>query len=287
MAVQVSSLPTAGSALEGQIYQFVGATDSTYTNGHFYKCVSDGQDPATYLWEEVSLGGGSSYTAGTGISIDANNEISVTAPTLTNANSTNDSIIITDQNPNTYNVGSDVVIGKSITFGSVGSAASVAIGKETSVGQSTVAIGYQAKVYGTSKTGIISIGYKSNALGNHCIQLNASGNSATNPDDNTFKVANANGNYEIMSADGTVPTARLTKVNTTATLAVADWSSNTQTVNVTGVTASGVVFVSPTPANQSAYTSAGILCTAQAAGALTFTCDTVPSADITVTVVML
>lgn len=77
------------------------------------------------------------------------------------------------------------------------------------------------------------------------------------------------------------------KVNTTATLAVADWTSNTQTVNVTGITANGVVLVSPTPANQSAYTSAGILCTAQAAGSLTFTCDTVPSADITVTVVML
>ena len=286
MAVQVSSLPTAGSTLEGQIYQFVGATDSTYTNGYFYKCVSDGQSPATYSWEEVSFGGGATYTAGNGISI-ANNEISVAAPTLTNANSTNDSIIITDQNPNTYNVGSDVAIGKSITFGSVGSTASVAIGKETSVGQSTVAIGYQAKVYGTSKTGIIAIGYKSNALGNHCIQLNASGSSATNSDDNTLKVANANGNFEMMSADGTVPTARLTKVNTTATLTVAGWSNNEQTVNVTGMTADGVVLVSPTPANQSAYTSAGILCTAQAAGSLTFTCDTVPSADITVTIVML
>lgn len=92
-------------------------------------------------------------------------------------------------------------------------------------------------------------------------------------------------------ADITVPTTGGTMavigVNTTVTLAVADWSSNTQTVSVTGMTADGVVFVNPTPANQSAYTDAGILCTAQAAGSLTFTCDTVPSADITVTVVML
>lgn len=84
-----------------------------------------------------------------------------------------------------------------------------------------------------------------------------------------------------------VETQSRTQVNTTATLAAADWSSNTQIVNVTGMTADGVVFVNPTPANQSAYTDAGILCTAQAAGSLTFTCDTVPSADITVTVVML
>lgn len=110
---------------------------------------------------------------------------------------------------------------------------------------------------------------------------------AENNDDNTVKIANENGNFEIMSADGTVPTARLTKVNSTITLTAAGWSSNTQTVNVTGVTATGVVMVSPDPTDQADYTSAGILCTAQAAGTLTFTCDSVPSGDIDVNVVML
>ena len=93
--------------------------------------------------------------------------------------------------------------------------------------------------------------------------------------------------YKVMDVSGHIPTARLTKVNTTITLAAADWSSNTQTVNVTGMTADGVVMVSPAPTDQSAYTSAGILCTAQAAGTLTFTCDTVPSADLSVNIVML
>ena len=111
--------------------------------------------------------------------------------------------------------------------------------------------------------------------------------SRTNSDANTLKVGNNNGNFEMMSADGTIPTARLTKVNSTITLTSAGWSSNTQTVNVTGMTATGVVMVSPDPTDQSAYTSAGILCTAQASGTLTFTCDTVPSADIDVNVVML
>lgn len=79
----------------------------------------------------------------------------------------------------------------------------------------------------------------------------------------------------------------VTKVNTTVTLYSANWSSNTQTISIAGITADGVVLVSPPPANQSAYTNAGISCTAQAADSLTFTCDTVPSTDIPVTVVML
>lgn len=93
---------------------------------------------------------------------------------------------------------------------------------------------------------------------------------------------------EFLTTDGTDASwSDITKVNTTITLAVAGWSSNTQTVSVTGVTATGVVFVSPDPTDQSAYTSAGIICSAQAAGTLTFTCSTTPSADLSVNVVML
>ena len=92
---------------------------------------------------------------------------------------------------------------------------------------------------------------------------------------------------KFLTTDGTDASwAAVTKVNTTITLAAADWSSNTQTVSVTGMTATGIVMVSPAPADQSAYTSAGILCTAQAAGSLTFTCDTVPSGDLSVNIVM-
>lgn len=77
------------------------------------------------------------------------------------------------------------------------------------------------------------------------------------------------------------------QVNTTITLAAADWSSNTQTASVTGMTATGVVLVSPDPTDQADYTSAGIYCSAQAAGTLTFTCSTTPTNDIDVVVVML
>ena len=72
----------------------------------------------------------------------------------------------------------------------------------------------------------------------------------------------------------------------TVTLAVNDWSSNTQTVNVTGVTANNLVQVAPAPSSNSDYVSGGVLCTAQGAGTLTFTCTATPTNAITVNVVI-
>lgn len=212
-------------------------------------------------WAQVDVqpSSSSSYTAGTGIDI-TNDVISVTAPTLVN------------------NATSGV--------------SRLAVGDGATAEQNT------AQAFGVNShaksNGSLAVGYGVQAQGNYSTAISGAtsavraiqlGYDGLNSDANTFKVANANGNYEIMSADGTVPTARLTKVNTTATLAVADWSSNTQTVSVTGVAADSVVFVSPAPASASDYASAGILCTAQAAGTLTFTCDTVPSNAITVNVI--
>lgn len=162
----------------------------------------------------------------------------------------------------------------------------VAVGTSTSAAGQSVAIGQGSE---SSATGSVALGYgaRVSSTASNAIQINASTSVKTNSDANTFKVGNANGNFELMSADGTIPTARLTKVNSTITLTAAGWSSNTQTVNVTGMTATGVVMVSPDPTDQADYTSAGIICSAQAAGTLTFTCDTVPSGDIDVNVVML
>jgi hypothetical protein len=73
----------------------------------------------------------------------------------------------------------------------------------------------------------------------------------------------------------------------TASLTVAGWSSNTQTVTVPWVTASNYVIVSPAPASITDYTDAKIYCSAQWSNSLTFTCDSVPSSAITVNVVIL
>ena len=74
---------------------------------------------------------------------------------------------------------------------------------------------------------------------------------------------------------------------TMPTLTVADWNNSTQTVNVTGVTASNAVIISPAPANAAEYASCGVLCTAQGSGTLTFTCQSTPTNDLTVNVIIL
>lgn len=52
---QYSTMPTATSGTVGKIVQYTGTTDSTYTNGYFYKCVSDGQSTPTYSWEQLDV----------------------------------------------------------------------------------------------------------------------------------------------------------------------------------------------------------------------------------------
>ena len=75
--------------------------------------------------------------------------------------------------------------------------------------------------------------------------------------------------------------------STTATIATADWSSQTATVSVTGVTSSNIVIVSPDPTCASDWAAAGVLCTAQGSGTLTFTCSTTPTASLTANVVVM
>ena len=69
------------------------------------------------------------------------------------------------------------------------------------------------------------------------------------------------------------------------TLAAANWSNSTQTVTVTGVSATETdQLIQPVPASasRSAYQAAGVQATAQAANSLTFTCTETPSSDLTV-----
>ena len=55
-SIQVDALPTASSDLVGTIYQYIGTTDSTFTNGFFYKCTEDtSTTPSTYSWESCEV----------------------------------------------------------------------------------------------------------------------------------------------------------------------------------------------------------------------------------------
>jgi hypothetical protein len=74
--IQYSTIPTAASSLVGKIIQYVGATNGSYTNGYFYKCV---ENSGSYTWENIEVqtnsGGG---TGGASILLRT---ISDTAPT--------------------------------------------------------------------------------------------------------------------------------------------------------------------------------------------------------------
>ena len=50
--IQMAIMPAASSSELGNIYQFIGITDANYTNGYFYKCVSDG---TAYAWEQIDV----------------------------------------------------------------------------------------------------------------------------------------------------------------------------------------------------------------------------------------
>jgi hypothetical protein len=72
----------------------------------------------------------------------------------------------------------------------------------------------------------------------------------------------------------------------TATMTANGWANNKQTVNVSGVTDDNLVMVAPAPESHMAYSDAGIRCTEQNAGTLTFTCEFEPDSAIVVNIVM-
>ena len=74
---------------------------------------------------------------------------------------------------------------------------------------------------------------------------------------------------------------------TQVSITVANWNATTTcTKSVTGVTTSNSVIVSPAPSSISDYVSAGVYCSAQGAGTLTFTASSTPTADLTVNVMI-
>ena len=293
--VQRSTMPQASADELGNIYQFVGATDANYTNGYFYKCVSDGQEPATYSWTQVSV-----QPAPSGLPDQTGQSGKFLTTDGTDASWSDKPLVNTATGTGSLTVGPGIVTTKQN---------STAFGQGTSVAGSgsgcATCVGYQAS--STSAAGSVSIGYKTSvtatqgiaiagSTGNvytqssatHAIQIGNTGANTINSDANTFKVANGNGNFEIMSADGTVPHARLTNavVSNSITIAVADWNGGTTcTKTVSGLTATSTVWVAPDNASQSDYLTAGVYASAQTTDTITFTCTTTPTSSLTVNVI--
>jgi len=75
-------------------------------------------------------------------------------------------------------------------------------------------------------------------------------------------------------------------VAVSVTIAVADWTNQSCTKSVSGVTASNNIIVAPDPASFLAYGEAQIRATAQGSGTVTFACETVPTEAVTVNVMI-
>ena len=173
----------------------------------------------------------------------------------------------------------------------VGSGSQSLIIDTTAYGVNTIGFGRYAAAFG--KAAVAK--YKATAIGanttanEYTIQI---GQGGTNSDAGTMKVAlttssDVTTNYELLSADGTIPHARLINAvqSTTVTIATTDWSSNTASVTVSGLTATSVVWVAPDNASQSAYTTAGVYASSQSADTLAFSCTQTPASSLTINVV--
>lgn len=76
-------------------------------------------------------------------------------------------------------------------------------------------------------------------------------------------------------------------ITTICNLIVSGWSNLTQTVSVDGVTANNTVIAVPAPETFTAYGQAGVYCSAQANGSLTFKCKTVPAESVSANILIL
>lgn len=79
-------------------------------------------------------------------------------------------------------------------------------------------------------------------------------------------------------------TGGVTYSTMSVSLPVNGWSSSTQTVSASIVTATNDVIVAPQPSDTTAWAAAGVVCTAQGSGTLTFTCTITPPAALTANV---
>lgn len=61
LITQYETLPTASADNLGKIVQYIGTTDSTYTNGYYYKCIgTESGGTTTYSWENIQVQAGNS-----------------------------------------------------------------------------------------------------------------------------------------------------------------------------------------------------------------------------------
>ena len=81
------------------------------------------------------------------------------------------------------------------------------------------------------------------------------------------------------------PSANITSA--TVTLNSSNWSNNSQTVSVTGLTANSVISVTYAPSDKTDFINADVYYTDKGNGTLTFKCNNTPSTNIDVNILIL
>jgi len=105
-------------------------------------------------------------------------------------------------------------------------------------------------------------------------------------DENRIAVGLSASTYEEFAKKSEVGLTATT--TSTVTLTAAGWSANSQTLTVTGVTASSVnYFVFDTIVMMTRWGEAKVLATSQGTNSITFICDTTPTENIEFKVVIL
>ncbi len=153
------------------------------------------------------------------------------------------------------------------------------------VGSSSVAFGHNSAAQGSSS---VAIGPNAINTGNNSIQLGDSSTSSINAEADSLKVWN----YKLLDkTTGKIPSARITETFSTATVSIAilDWNTSTKEtgtdVAVSGVTSSSLIWVSPSEASLDDYAGYGVRAVAQGTDYITFKCDQVPDAIVSVNLI--
>lgn len=200
-----ADLPTVNDAT-------ITITQGGTTKGSFTLNQSSGATIA------LDAGGGSSYTAGTGIDITSGT-ISVTAPTIINSATGNNALTILGT-PCTAEYGINIGV-NSVTY-----LRSVVIGGDNTITPaqnsdgSDVIIGFRAKQTGGSGYGVaigrasqisggqfgIALGYGAVVSNNYSIQI---GNGTNNEANSLYVGTSSSNNYKLLGNDGIIPAARL------------------------------------------------------------------------------
>jgi hypothetical protein len=154
-----------------------------------------------------------------------------------------------------------------------------------SVGSNSVAFGYNSAAQGSSS---IALGPSAINTGNNSIQLGDSSTSSINAEADSLKVWN----HKLLDrTTGKIPVARITETFHTATISIAisDWNTGTREtgtdVAVSGITSSSLIWVSPAEPSIDDYAAYGVRAVAQGSNYITFKCDQVPDAEISVNLI--